>query len=159
MLFRSDYLNTFVPESYLLCSGGACNNLTQDGVVIYKAQDASTAAGWYGTETFQYEVCDHAEACSQAVITMTVDIPGPAISSVELADPDNLDFVFSKGDTMTIRFSEATNLGKDANIVNGTSATVDKDGVDAIFAMPDSLSNAGNSLSYSGVWKIGRAHV
>jgi len=64
---------------------------------------------------------------------------GPSITSIKAADPDGADAVFGNGDTITIRFSEAT---------NGLSLPVSsKSNIDDLFIFSQSIGD-----DYSGVF-------
>ncbi len=118
-------------------------------VIDYIAQVATSANGFYGTETLEYEVCDYYGACATAKITVTVDLPGPQIVAVTIADPDNADFVFSNGDTLTVEFNEATNIGSAAMALG--SSVQDKAAVDRLFDL-GSYFEAGTVAGYTGMW-------
>ena len=76
-------------------------------------------------------------ATSPALTGSFGDKTGPAITSLKADDPDSADAVFSNGDTITVRFSEATNQ----------PAVTTKANLDALFTFSQSIGD-----DYSGSW-------
>lgn len=73
---------------------------------------------------------------------------GPTIVSLVADDPDSGDTIYSTGDTITLRFSEATN-----EPLKGLNNQIAKTDVDKLFLFGDGnvVVNLGND--YSGTWK------
>jgi len=66
-----------------------------------------------------------------------VPAPGPAITAFVADDPDNLDGVYSNGDTITVTFSESTNK----------PIAAAKADIDALFTISEALGT-----DYTGAW-------
>jgi len=69
---------------------------------------------------------------------------GPSITSLVADDPDNSDSIFSNGDTMTVKFSEATNEPDPTSGVDGLSQS----DLNSIFTFSQSIGDG-----FSGVWE------
>lgn len=110
--------------------------------IRYVAQDTTSAYGFFGTETFEYEVCDLFQECATGVATVTVEFSGPAIASVVASDPDDQDFTFSTGDEVLITFSEATN--------RPGGASLDADEVADLLELPSDLAA---SARFTAEWR------
>jgi len=67
---------------------------------------------------------------------------GPSITSITAADPDGADAVFGNDDTITVRFSEATN-----EPFKGTANQLSKANLDDLFIFSQSIGD-----DYSGEW-------
>ena len=116
-----------------------------------------------GYDFFQYEICDklrpgeNSPRCSGATVSIFVQRLGPEIVSIvaegavsPIDTSQHSDSKVSQGDTITIAFSEATNMPPYGNVVAMLSAT----DVDMLFDFdPPYFLDAITKNPYQGQWK------
>ncbi len=88
----------------------------------------------YADETGNLYVADQ---FNHRIRKVNAPLPGPSISTITAADPDNSDTVFSDGDTITVVFAESTNQ----------PAGAIKTEIDNLFTFSQNLG-----VNYTGAW-------
>ncbi|MGH9910457.1 MAG: Ig-like domain-containing protein, partial [Nitrososphaerales archaeon] len=106
------------------------------GKVIY-----APIPDFVGKDSFTYAVSDGNGGTSTATVSVRVS-DAPYITAIIADDPDSSDSVYSNGDTITVKFSRATNTP-----FKGINNQLTKENLDAIFSFSQNLGE-----DYTGKW-------
>ncbi|MGH9909518.1 MAG: Ig-like domain-containing protein, partial [Nitrososphaerales archaeon] len=101
---------------------------------------------YVGNDNISYSIADPLGATNTGTVSLTVS-DAPYITAIVADDPDSSDSVYSNGDTMTVKFSKATNTP-----FKGANNQLTKANLDALFSFSQNQNPASLGSDYTAKW-------